>query len=168
MIGMIYKLTDNSDKVYYGFTINPLKKRLSKHKGISNSCSSKMMDKDTMKIECLEQYYFDTDVDYKPFLKKREGYYIRNFECINKQIPDRTKKEYKEIHIINDKEKYEKNKEQILLQKKQYYEKIKEQISLKRKEKFTCECGSFIRKSDKTRHLKSKKHIAYNLSTISS
>jgi hypothetical protein len=47
-------------------------------------------------------------------LNKREGHYIRTLVCVNKQIPDRTKKEYtednKEIKRTNTKD-YEKNTE---------------------------------------------------------
>ena len=52
----------------------------------------------------------------KDELINREEEHIRNTKCINKVIPNRTKKEW-----------YENNKEQILTQKKQYYEQTKEQ-----------------------------------------
>tara|TARA_R110001606_G_C15300751_1_gene642555 strand:- start:685 stop:1224 length:540 start_codon:yes stop_codon:yes gene_type:complete len=179
MIGFVYKLTDNSDKAYYGSTINPLKIRLCQHKTPRNHCISKNMHKDSMKIECLEQYYFDTDMDYKTFLIKRESYYIRNNECINKRIEDRTKKEYnkmwndknkeymKQYNIDNrelKREYYDQNKEKITLNKKEYYEKNKDKIN----EKFTCECGGKYTIKHKLTHSKTKKHIAYNLSTKSS
>ena len=46
--------------------------------------------------------------------------------------------------------------------KLEYYEKNKDKISEKLKtDRFTCECGSNLRRSDKVRHLKSKKHIDY-------
>ena len=146
MIGIIYKLTDNSDKVYYGSTKNKLHKRLSNHKN-DGECMSRYMDSDSMQIECIEQYYFDTDIDYKPFLKKREGYYIRNFECINEKIPGRTTKESKA-------EYYEKNKEKIKLQSNEYYQKNKEKL----KEKVTCKCGGKYTSPNKPRHNRSKKH----------
>ena len=154
MIGFIYKLTDNSNRVYYGSTIQPLNNRLWQHKDISNTCRSKIMDKDTMKLECLEQYYFDTDMDYKAHLIKRERYYIKNNKCINKKIPGRTMKEYEKDNmekIKQTKKQYRfDNKEKI----KENYEKNKE----KYKEKFTCDCGSIIRKYDKSSHYKTKKH----------
>ncbi len=41
MIGYIYKLKcSKTDMVYYGSTINPLK-RFSQHRSISNTCASK-------------------------------------------------------------------------------------------------------------------------------
>jgi hypothetical protein len=49
--------------------------------------------------------------------------------------------------------------------KKEYCEEHKEEIrekkKEKRKEKMTCECGSIIRKSDKSKHLKTIKHKNY-------
>ena len=186
MIGIIYKLTDNTDRVYYGSTTQVITRRLNQHK-ISNVCTSKIMDKDSMQIECLEQYYFDTDMDYKELLKKREAHYIRNFECINQVIPGRTEKEYrkeyheknreqikerkKEYHQKNreqikekKKEWCEKNREQIKEKKKRYFQENKEKITDKRKkEPFTCDCGSVVRKSDKSRHNRTKKHQAYAL-----
>tara|TARA_R110001606_G_scaffold222143_1_gene369991 strand:- start:83 stop:619 length:537 start_codon:yes stop_codon:yes gene_type:complete len=175
MIGFIYKLSDNSDKVYYGSTIQPLNDRFSKHR-YSDSCRSKIMDKDTMKIECLEEFNHHLDFILKKLLKKRECYYIRNFECINKNIPDRTRKEWrkdnKETIKLKQKEYYEKNKETIKLLQKEYLENHKEQINKykreyreknkeRTKEKFTCECGSIVRIDCKLRHNRSKKHQAF-------
>ena len=42
-----------------------------------------------------------------------------------------------------------------------YKKKHKEEINEKRKEKYTCECGSKIRKEDKIQHERSKKHINF-------
>tara|TARA_R110001606_G_scaffold266037_1_gene415011 strand:+ start:51 stop:545 length:495 start_codon:yes stop_codon:yes gene_type:complete len=161
MIGIIYKLTDNSDKVYYGSTIKPLKKRLCYHKRPSNICMSRIMDRDSMKIECLEQYYFDTDMDHKSLIKKRESYYIRNNECVNKNIPGRTMSECKKAYR-------EKNKERLKVYAKEYLKNNKEQIYLKQKENYQkepiieCECGGKYRTKHKTaRHNKTKKHIAF-------
>ena len=177
MIGFIYKLTDNSNRVYYGSTIKSLKKRLCEHKTPRNTCNSKIMDRDSMHIECLEQYYFDTDMDYKELLIKRESFYIRNNECINKKIPGRTMKEFqteyyeknKEQLLLKHKEYKEKNKAQILLnskeyyenhkeQKKEYFEKNKESILLRTKVKFTCDCGGKYTYHNKSKHNKTTKH----------
>ena len=185
MIGIIYKLTDNSEKVYYGSTTRTLKHRLIHHRCIANHCRSKIMDKDSMKIECLEEFNHHLDFILKELLIKREGYYIRNFECINHAIPGRTKKEYnanpinKERHALRTKKYTEGNKEKISLKGKEYYEKNKEELLTKHKEyqeknkeklraKFICECGGKYTYEHKSTHNKSKKHIAYSLSTKSS
>ena len=165
MIGTIYKITDKDGKVYYGSTKSTIYHRLSQHKCPSYSTPSmtKIMDKESMVIEALEQYYFDEDTYNKKFIEKRERSYIDNNPCINKQRPGRTKKEYnKEYNEKNKesiKEYYEKNKESICEQKKEYREKNKESIKEKGKEKLGCRtCKYMIRRSDFVRHTKSKRH----------
>lgn len=44
---------------------------------------------------------------------------------------------------------------------KEHYEANREKILEKQKEKYTCECGSIIRKNGKSRHEKSKTHKTY-------
>jgi len=55
----------------------------------------------------------------------------------------------------------EQKKEQNLENSKDYYDLKKEEILEKHKEKYTCECGSVLRKSDKSTHNQTKKHIKY-------
>ena len=73
---------------------------------------------------------------------------------------------------IHNKKYYEANKEHIKEQskeyreankenKKEYYEANKESIATKQKEKFECICGSNCRKSYKSRHFRSNKHLKY-------
>jgi hypothetical protein len=110
---------------------------------------------------------------------------------INKLITGRTKHEYhidnresilekkriycqshKEQIAEKDKNYREKNKEQIAERNKKYYQKNKEKIAEKDKEryekkkeirsqKFICECGSEIRRGEKSAHSKTKKHLFY-------
>jgi len=123
-------------------------------------------------------------------LFKREGEIMKlnNNNIVNKLIAGRTDKEYyndnkdkinkeyqkeyhKEYHIKNAehiaeraKKIYNDNKEILVEKQKQYYLNNKEKIAEQRKETFTCNCGSILRVSDKTKHNKSKKHI--NLSYL--
>ena len=83
-------------------------------------------------------------------LEAREGYYIRNYNCVNKIIPGRTKKEYK-----ND------NKGIIARNKKEYYNDNKDIIARKLKEKHECECGGKYTHGNKSAHFKTKKHIQF-------
>ena len=53
------------------------------------------------------------------------------------------------------------NKEVIQHKLKDYYETNKEQINKERNEKITCSCGSIFRKSDKSQHEKTLKHINF-------
>jgi len=120
-----------------------------------------------------------------------ETLWINNIKnCINKQLPfnplwnilkneyhkeyyqDNKKelvekhKEYNENHKEEiaeyKKQHYEKNKKEIAEKKKEYYQKNKQEIAEKRKQqKFTCECGSTVRLSDKSQHFKTTRHIQF-------
>ena len=70
-------------------------------------------------------------------LREREKYYILNNDCINKKIPNRTKKEYNKD-----------NKEHF----NEYHKNYGSQ-------KITCECGCEIKKWSLSRHKKTPKHI---------
>ena len=63
-------------------------------------------------------------------------------------------------------EYYNENKEIICEKNKDYRIKNKETISEKRKDKYTCECGSCLRKSDKSRHESTQNHHKYIKSLI--
>ena len=81
----------------------------------------------------------------------RERYWIEELKAeLNKQVPSRAYKEYRED-----------NKEKIKEKDKRYRENNKEMIKEKQGEKFNCECGCICRISDKARHLKTKKHQNY-------
>lgn len=95
---------------------------------------------------------------------ERETFYFDNFECVNicrPCVPLRSKKEYyetfKEEILEKAKKYYEANKEK----KKEYREANKEKISEQRKEKYTCGCGSTLRKDGKADHERTLKHKKY-------
>ena len=168
--GIVYKLY-NEGGVYYGSTITSLSQRLAQHKYAKN-CSSRILFDPKFsnpKIELIEEFYYD---DIKQ-LRDREGYYIKNLECINKKIAGRTQKEYnydnKDKLTIQRKKQYENTKNYVLQQSKKWYENNKDKKLLKCKEyqkiKVTCDCGSIISKGQYKRHCRSKKHQKY-LTTI--
>jgi len=51
------------------------------------------------------------------------------------------------------------NRDKIITRKKLYYEKNKDEISAKQNEIITCECGSNSKRTNISRHRKSKKHL---------
>jgi len=160
----IYKIIDNTNNnIYIGSTCEIyLSKRLQKH--LSNykaykigkytyTTSFKIFENNNFEILLLETYPCNNK--YELELKERE--YIENNDCLNKVIPTRTQKEYREDnkeqiskqrkeHYNQNKEKiseqykkyyqeyYEKNKEKIKEKKKAYYENNKEKILEKEKE----------------------------------
>jgi len=179
--GSIYKLY-NEHGTYYGSTITSLKKRFKIHHYDSNDKNKNHSSKILFQNNCIPKIELIEDVEFNNIqeLRDREAYYIRNLECVNKVIPDRTRQEYiKQYNLIN-KEKiahknneyreknkkhisqikknwYKNNKEQLLKQRKQYYINNKEKFVCK--EKITCECGSTIIKANISRHKKTKKHL---------
>ena len=146
----IYKIIDNTnDNIYIGSTCMTLKKRLQRHessykmflKGLcSNTRSFDILKNNRFEIMLLE----DCNIKTEEELKARERFFIENNECTNKNVPGRTRKEYQNTYYENNKEKYNEQ----------------------RKEKFECSCGSILRISDKSAHLKTKKHINYLNSII--
>lgn len=141
--GKIYKITDNgNNKIYYGSTINSLSKRFSGHKTdyINNNNRSNITvfsifneyGLENCKIELVELFPCNDKKD----LTKREGFYIKSNECVNKIIAGRTPKEYKEdnkeYYQEYFKKHYQKNKAEILKYASEYRNKaeIKEKNKL--------------------------------------
>ena len=175
--GKIYKIYSKTlDNCYYGSTVQTLKRRLIGHKSKFKKgiyCKSQdVLKYNDYEIILVELFACNS----KKELLDREGYYQKNFKCVNYKIAGRTKKQYKqdhkeEIKIKNKKykedhkeeiKKYnEDHKEQIKKYKKKHYEANKEKISENAKIKMTCSCGSIVRACAIRRHEKSKKHISY-------
>ena len=127
--GKIYKIvSDSCDLVYYGSTVQSLAKRMGGHRkdytrllnGISRTTLTsfeilKHGDAKIFLVECV-------DVKTKEELLSRERYWIENNECVNRQIPIRTKEEYVDIRRMN----YENNKEHVSQWGKKYREENKD------------------------------------------
>lgn len=114
--GKVYMLSsENTAKVYIGSTIQTLDMRLKGHK---DSYEAYKKDKKTYttsyEIIKVGDYVItlleDVNVETIEELEQRERFWIENTpECVNKQHPGRTKKEYNLIH-----------KDKISEQKKEY------------------------------------------------
>ena len=158
--GKIYKIwSPMGNEIYIGSTTQKLYARKSQH--ICNKkCSSKILFEkyDDVRIELIE--YFPCN--NKEELDKKEGFYIRNNDCINKNIAGRTVKEYNENNKQHYKEYRDNNKEEKQEYDKEYKENNKDKIKEQRKEynqkKYTCECGRTVRHHEKPRHERSKIH----------
>ena len=128
--GKIYKLwSPSKNLVYYGSTIQSLSQRLAGHIRNKNCMSLLVLECEDYKIELVE----DCPCNNRQQLLKKEGEYIRNNNCINKNIPNRTMEEWnndnKEKRKLQKKAYNEKNKELLKIQHKEYYEKNKEKTS---------------------------------------
>ena len=123
----IYKIVDaNEEMLYVGSTVNTLARRLAQHKGCYKkekkyfTTSHIIFDKygmENCKILLLE----NCPCNSKEELSKREGEFIRELNCVNKQVAGRNHKEYL-------KEYRENNKEVLAEKAKKYREDNKEYI----------------------------------------
>jgi hypothetical protein len=161
--GKIYKVICNvTGNIYIGSTITPLNERLRKHfydykrfkegKTKYKLTSHPIIERGDYGIALIENYPCQS----KNELHKRERHFVESLDCINKNIPTRTKDEYyqkNKAHIVEYKKKWyqdnkdrEKEKQYRLNNKdaikqyqiqyqKQYYEKNKDAINKKNRSK---------------------------------
>jgi hypothetical protein len=136
--GKIYKIVnDELNLTYYGSTCNELRKRLNDHKtkAKDKKCTShKLFESGKCKIYLVEKFPCEDKME----LSQRERYYIENNECVNKNIPCRTKKEYckdnKKNIAARDKKYRQLNKDKIVERNKKYYQINKDKIVERHKE----------------------------------
>ena len=112
--------------VYVGKTTQTMKERFSKHKCKSNHCKSKMLINLSFNIDEIEHMLIHeielSKEDSAIFENELIKIYKNDYEeliCVNRQMPGRTLKEYRE-----------QNKEKIKLCQIQYREQNVEQIKL--------------------------------------
>ena len=132
----IYKIYSYlGDKIYIGSTVYEfVSQRMVKHRD-SYKQWKKNNERYMRSFVLFEEYGIENCyielIEAKPCLDineqaKLEGSYIRTLECVNKNIPGRTNKEYREDNKdkikAKNKQYYEKNK----ANKKQFYEKNKD------------------------------------------
>ncbi len=142
--GKIYKIEPvcehEEHEIYIGSTsLKYLCERMAHHKRDFNkrdvskkSSSYELFDKYGCE-NCVITLIENVNASTKEELLQKERYYIQSMKCINKSVPLRTLKEYRE----NNKEK------------------IKE----KKSEKITCECGLIICRDGLARHKRSLFHL---------
>lgn len=132
-LSKIYKIySPSKNLIYYGSTTQTLSQRfnehISRHKKYNidnNYCayvsSFLILDCEDYKIELVEEYACNN----KQQLLKKEAEYIKNNECINKEVPLRTKREWKidNADIIKEKDKqyYLNNADKIKQYNRQYH-----------------------------------------------
>ena len=118
--GKIYKITDiGYNKCYIGSTCEKLSKRMERHRegystynrGKTNTRISvfDLFDEFGVK-DCKIELIENCPCYHKEELLRREGHYIKNIDCINKNIPHRTEEEKLEFA----REYYYKHKDKIL------------------------------------------------------
>ena len=147
--GKIYKIVDsNNEKCYYGSTIQKLNIRFNGHKNSyiydnrKKSTSKLLFDEfgiENCRIELVELYPCNSIKE----LNLREGYYIKNNECVNKNIAGRSLKEYRsenkekisnwhKIHYNNNKERIDAKNMEHYLSNKEHYNKKRNELYYKK------------------------------------
>ena len=185
MLYTIYQITClETGEVYYGKTCRTMKERMKDHKKQSNDCTSKqIIDRGNYKTEELEKCEKEQSLE-------RESYYIKNFDCINRTVPGRSKTEYyfdnkermnelgkkwyhnnKDEHNKTSREYHHNNKEKCNKTSKKYYHNNKEkaiQYKLDNKEhikertkQYRLDNKEKIKNTRKEYNLNNKEHIKY-------
>ena len=125
----IYRITNSGYiKCYIGSTCEKLSKRMERHRQAYSKYNRGKTNKrisvfdvfdefgvEDCKVELIENYPCSS----KEELLRREGHYIKNWECVNKNIPHRTDRERKDLAL-------------------DYYYKNKDTIAERRLEKVQC------------------------------
>ena len=145
---------------YFGSTTVELSTRMARHrskykryeKGDAYYCTSFLLFEkyclDNCKIELVELYRCDS----KDELRKREGYWIRQEDCVNKRIAGRTLQE----HLKEYRPKYYKeNKDMICEKVRKFKEQNKDKLKEYNDEQLKCSiCAKLINRRNMLRHQK--------------
>ena len=170
---IIYKIVCNDLSItdcYVGHTTN-FTKRKSQHKNVCNSSTNKDHNLNVYKkirengnwnnCSMIEiEKYQATD---KKDLEKRERYWMETLKAtLNRTIPTRTRKEYREENkekiVEKGKEYYNKNKEKIADRDKDSYNKNKDKIAERGKDYYN-ENKDKILEKNREYHKKNKEHL---------
>ena len=150
--GQIYKVVSpDFSKCYIGSTTEGIKKRLIRHKASYNYQLKSGKKKDCSCFRIFDEYGADNCKIYwiedypcnsKKELEAREGYYIRNNECVNKAIAGRERNEWSQEYRAKNKERLDEyynewknnNQEHLQQYKANYYQENKDYLNQKGKE----------------------------------
>jgi predicted GIY-YIG superfamily endonuclease len=127
---------------YIGHT-KDLEERLRGHKKIAMTSNRKVYKYMREVGGEWQMHVLETHECTKKYAIERERYYKDLVGDLNTEVPGREKPEY-------DKTWYKNNPE-----------KVKAKNDKRKLERYTCQCGSNLRWSDRRQHEKSAKHIAY-------
>ena len=132
--GKIYILVDTAyTKQYIGSTCEKLSRRRSRHissykyyqahpdqehRFTTSFCMFDEFGIDNVKVELFENY----PCNNKEELLKREGFYIRKNDCVNKCIAGRTTKERQQMWQEQNKETMKEKKHEYYLNNKEYFQ----------------------------------------------
>ena len=185
--GKIYKMVSPSGLVYVGSTCESLAARKAKHKRCykywkngnlkqQKITSFQLFDEAPNEIDIVLLESFPCDS--KEQLHARERHHIESIQCVNKHIPLRTPKEYREDNkdaikqyrvdhreslLQQKRDTYKLNQKELLEKQRKYYWKSRDRILQKNKKIIPCSCGSIYTTNHKVRHINTKKHQQWQL-----
>jgi hypothetical protein len=155
--GKVYKIVCNiTGKIYIGSTTETtLARRLTTHirnykqylKGKHGFTRSfEIFNNGSYDIILLE----NVPCNQKDELHKIERHYQDSLECVNKNKVGRTTKQW-----VKD------NKEKVDEWRKNYSVKNKDKIEEYRNSKYVCDCGITLKMVNKSKHIKTKRHLNF-------
>jgi hypothetical protein len=127
--GKIYKITGGGLTYYGSTTLKYLSQRLSGHKQdkqrakMNGSCFQ-ILDYPDCQITLVESYSCNNVNE----LRARERFFIEHNDCVNKNIPGRTKQEWLEQNKDYQQNYREQNKEKYLTYQRNYRAKQKNKL----------------------------------------
>ena len=185
--GKIYFIRSNNPEIkskYVGSTIQTLAQRMTAHranynKWLKGKCGACSIFYEFQKYG-VEQFHIELVEDYpcerEEQLYSRENFFIRQEDCVNKQLafttPEEKKanckqydQEHKEERIARSKKYNQEHKEEIKQRNLKYRLEHNEELTIKKKQYYdknneliTCVCGCQIKKQSLKGHLKTEKH----------
>ena len=168
----IYKIVDRGyNMCYFGSTIESLSKRMTRHRRhytlhqedrFSRVSVFDIFDEygvENCKIELVEGFPCSSVEE----LNRREGFYIQNNACVNKNVAGRTVKEWyqdnKETRAEQARQWKVNNPEKVREINRRSLEKNQEKRAKKAAETLVCAvCGADYTRPHRTRHARSAKH----------
>ncbi len=165
--------------IYIGSTTKEfLSQRMTKHRDNYKVWKNGKCKKSTTSYLLFDKYGVENckivllenvNASSKDELLARESFYIQSSQCINKNIPGRSKQESDKTYAAKNKEKlnqskrnyYEQNKETLKLNNSIHYHENKQNINDRRNQVVICICGIQSTQCNLKRHEKTKKHIDF-------
>ena len=155
--GTIYIVRNSkNNSIYIGSTTQKLSERMAQHrKATRNPRANSYKVYRSMNELGVDNYYIELiencSCNNREELSKREGEIIREYKPdLNKHIAGRTLREYKED-----------NREKILEYDRKRHTLNRNARLQQRKQRYTCCCGSIIRRDGKAEHERTIKHIEF-------
>jgi hypothetical protein len=160
MFSRIYKLTSQqTPKIYIGSTKLSLNTRFILHKTkfknqVKYITANEILQYPDCSIELIEECNMTKDE-----LKRREGDYIKQHDCVNKNIAGRNLKQY----YLDNVEKYKENSLKFRTENPEYYNKYYHVNKGRFNTKITCECGGSYCAFTKSNHFKTQRHTNFHI-----